>query len=391
MSIHTKIEFDQMIEKIHNLVEKYENNVLHNNQYQFYLANGERISFEITPQSIAHLLGIRLDYLRGTKLFKNQDSYSLLKEFLDNAYFVYRQIQEGHLTYSTMFSEHLEEKLKSFEKIIYYFSPNDIDFICKYDKSKIYQSGDEKDYPCDYFVAKKSNNGDIYLLGLIQKGNQYNPMTNITFVKDASQVLHLKHLLANQTLTYVNSILVENHITNYRNNSHMTISLKLEQMKKLKKYAGYASGVAIDTSAEFQYALNGYMLKDNKLNAYKLIFQQLSQTIKQHELFDVEQMEDSTGEPLDEEMIQMIGTYNNAICQGENTSAQITYTNLLEQYRALALQVNNLNEQLKQVQEESMKYQMQVQELQAQNEQYQAFQEQIFTAVEKQKQKVIVE
>lgn len=387
MSIQTKAEFDQIIERLHNLVEKYENNVLHYNQYQFYLANGERISFEITSQSIAHLLGIKLDFLRATKLFKNQDSYSLLKEFLDNAYFVYRQVQEGHLTYSTMFSDHLEEKLDAFEKTIYYFSPNDIEFICKYNKSKTYQSGEEKNYPCDYFIAKKSNSGDIYLLGLIQQGNQYNPMTNITFVKDESQVSHLEHLLVNQTLTYANSILVNNPVTNFRNNAHMHQEMKLEQIKKMRKYAGYANGVAIDTSSETQFALTGISLKESKLNAYKLIFQQLSQTIAQHEIFNIEQIEDSTMEQLDEEMIQMIGTYNNAVCQGENTSAQTTYTNLLEQYRALAIQVNGLNEQLKQAQEESTKYQEQVQELQVKNAQYQAFQEQIFTVVENQKKK----
>lgn len=390
MSINTKNEFDQIIERIQKLVERYETNVLHYNQYQMYLANGERLSFEITSQSIAHLLGIRLDYLRSTGIFKNQDSYNLLKEFIDSSYSIYRNVKDGHLSFENIFSNHIEEKLDAFENIIYYFSPNDIEFVCKYDKSKTFQLGEDKDYPCDYFIARKINE-DIYLLGLIKQGNKCNPMTSVTFKKDAMQISKLKHLLTNQTLTYVTSILVENPITNYRNNPHMTIPYKLEQIKKLKKYAGYVSGVAIDSTADCQYAMNGYMLKDSKITSYKLMCQQLSQTMKEHEIFDMEQVDDSIKEQLDEEMMQMIGAYNNAVCQSENTSAQTTYTDLLEQYRVLALQVSTLKEQLRQAQEESTKYQEQVQALQAQNAQYQAFQEQIFAVVEDQKQKIMVD
>ncbi len=388
MSINTKADFDAIIERIKKLVENYENNVNHYNQYQFYIANGDRISFEITPQSIAHLLGIRLDFLRATGLFKNQNSYNLLKEFLDNSYSVYRQVQEGHLAYSTMFSEYLEEKLEAFEKIIYYFNPIDIEFVYKYDKSKSYQSGEEENYPCDYFLARKSKNGDMYLLGLVKQGNQYNPMTNITLVKDETQISKLKHLLVNQTLTYVNSMLIENPMTNYRNNPHMMITLKLEQTKKLKRYAGYTSGVSIDTSADFQYALNGYLLKDNRINTYKVMCQQLLKAIKEHEIFDIEQVEESIREQFDDKMIHLIQTYNDTLYKDStNLSAQTSYTNLLEQYKILAIQVEQLKEKLHQSEQEVIGYQAHIQTLQAQDESYQLFQQQIFEVVEKQKQK----
>ena len=58
MSIDIKADFDNLIDRIQDLVKKYENNVLDCNQYQIYLSNGERISFEVSPWSIAHLLGI---------------------------------------------------------------------------------------------------------------------------------------------------------------------------------------------------------------------------------------------------------------------------------------------------------------------------------------------
>ncbi len=386
LQINTKAEFDQIIEKIDSLVKQYENNVLHYNQYQFYLANGDRISFEMLPQYIGHLLGIRLDYLRSTNLFKNQDSYSLLKEFLDNAYSVYQNVQAGHLSYKSIFSDYLEEKLETFENILYYLSPDDIEFVCKYDKSRTFQLGLETDYPCDYFFAKKSKNNDIYLLGLIRQTNAYAPMTSMIFHNDELQSSKLKKLFTNQILTFVNSMSITNPITNFRNTSHMNLPLKLEKVNKLNNYSRYGTGISIDISSEYQFAINGNIIKENKMKSYKIMCQQLAKAIGNHEIFSLEQVDDTIVEQLDEEMIQLIQTHNNELCKGEsNTSAQTTYTDLLEQYKALASQVNILKQQLDQSQLQISTYFEQIQELQKENESYKTFQQQIFDVVESQK------
>ncbi len=388
LQINTKAEFDQIIEKIDSLVKQYESNGLHYNQYQFYLANGDRISFEMLPQYIGHLLGIRLDYLRSTNLFKNQDSYSLLKEFLDNAYSVYQNVQVGHLSYKSIFSDYLEEKLETFENILYYLSPDDIEFVCKYDKSRTFQLGLETDYPCDYFLAKKSKNNDIYLLGLIRQTNGYAPMTSMVFHKDETQASKLKKLFKNQILTFVNAISITNPITNFRNTSHMNLPLKLEKVNKLNNYSRYGTGISIDTSSECQFAINGNIIKENKMKSYKIMCQQLAKAVGNHEIFSLEQVDDTMIEQLDEEMIQLIQTHNNELCKGEsNTSAQTTYTDLLEQYKALASQVNLLKQQLDQSQQQISTYFEQIQELEKENESYKTFQQQIFNVVEAQKTK----
>lgn len=392
LQINTKAEFDQIIEKIDDLVKQYENNGLHYNQYQFYLANGDRISFEMSPQYIGHLLGIRLDYLRSTNLFKNQDSYSLLKEFLESSYSVYQNVQAGHLSYKSIFSDYLEEKLETFENILYYFSPDDIEFVCKYDKSRTYQLGMETDYPCDYFLAKKSKNNDIYLLGLIRQTNGYAPMTSMIFPKDETQIPKLKQLFTNQILTFVNSISITNPITNFRNTTHMSLPMKLEKINKLNNYCRYGTGISTDVSSECQFAVNGNIIKENKMKSYKIMCQQLANAIGNHEIFSLEQVDDTMVEQLDEEIIQLIQTYNNELCKGEsNTSAQTTYTDLLEQYKALASQVNTLKGQLEQSQLQASTYYEQIQSLERENESYKSFQEQIFEVVEAQKKKVIVE
>ena len=303
MKINTRADFDSLMNRIRNLVLQYENNVLHNNQYQFYLANGERLTFEVMPQSVPHLLGIRLDYLRSTGLFKETDAYFLLKEFLENSYSVFCRVQEGHLSFTTMFSNHIEEKLDSFEKVIYYFSPNDIDFVCKYDKSKTFQLGLEKDYPCDYFIAKKDNENNLYLLGLVRQGNMYKPMSNILVLSDEQQIAKLKGLLMNQVITYPNSIAVENMVTGFGNNAHLSASAKLEKIKSLRNYARFIKGVSIDVSFDFQYIANGYQMKDNKINIYKMICQQFMQTIAAREVFLLDQLDESIQTQMDSEMI----------------------------------------------------------------------------------------
>ncbi len=389
VQINTKADFDQIIEKISSLIEQYENNVVHYNQYQFFLANGEKIAFEMAPQYIGHLLGIRLDYLRSTGLFKNQDSYGLVKEFLKNAYSVYQNIQSGYLSYRSIFSNHLDEKLKIFEKILYYFSPDEIEFVCKYDKSKTFQLGLETDYPCDYFIAKKNQHNDIYILGLIRQSNGYAPMTSMYFPKDETQYSRLKNMLVNQTLTLVISVIIYNKVTNFKCNPYMSVPTKLEKIKNIKGYIGNISGVSIDTSSDYQFNLNGFMMKTNKINAYNAIFQQLIVALQNHTVFSLELVEGCTQREVADEMSQLIDTYNNEVCKDVNTLAQTTYSELLEQYKLLASEVSHLNERLQSADEQSRIYYEQLQLAQRENEQYKAFQKQIFEAVEAQKQKVI--
>ncbi len=383
MSIDTKADFDNLIDRIQDLVKKYENNVLHCNQYQIYLANGERISFEVSPWSIAHLLGIRLDYIKSTNLFKNTDAYLLLKEFLENSYSVYRYVQEGRLSYSSLFSNFIEQKLTTFEKVIYYFDPNDIEFICKYDKGRTYQLGLEKNYFCDYFIAKTDPEGNLYLLGLIRNGTSYMPMTNLYFPKDDKQFTNLKGLLMNQLITYANNVVISNLVTEHKSNRFLHISLKLRKLDTLKRYASSMKGLTIDTAYDLQFILKGLAMKDSKINAYKMVCQQFMKKIKDHEIFSLEQLEEPTKEQLGSEIVSMLETYNDEICNVDNSKAQKTYSNLLGQYKNLEEQVFTLQQQLDRTKQEANSYYEQLQVLEQENVSYQEFQEEILSVVER--------
>lgn len=279
MKIKTKEDYISLINTIKNKVLLYENNAKYKNKYQIYLANGKRLNFEIKPQNIAHLLGIHLDYLRSTGLFKNKDAYDLLKEFLGRSSFVYNQVKDGHLAYDLMFSKYIYIKLDSFEKIIRYSNPEEIEFICCYDKSRTYQLGLEKDYPCDYFIAKKDLDGNIHILGLINKGAYCVPVSSMTFEKDENQALKLKDLLYNQVLTYPNGIIINNSITNYYESNNLTLETKIETLKTLRNYTTLIPGVATDVSKDYEFMMGTFLQKEQKMEEYKEKLQQLKDII----------------------------------------------------------------------------------------------------------------
>lgn len=379
MKIATKADFDSLIDHLKEIILRYENNVLHYNQYQIYFANGEKINFEILPQTVPHLLGIKLDYIRSTVFFKEQDAYKLLKEFLEQSYFVYQQVQKGYLSYNAIFSSHIIEKIEAFEKNIYFFNPNDIEFICKYDKSRTFQLGLEKNYPCDYFIAKKGYKGELYILGLVNQGNKYMPMSNLFFLNDENQMIKIRELLTNQILTFPNSIVIENIVTGFKNNRFLSVNSKLEKIKTLKNYTRFIKGTAIDVSSDYQFIMNGFQMKEDKINMYKIICRQFMQSILEHEIFLLEQFDENSKNPIDHEMIELIEAYNNKTCQNPDTNAEMTFSDLLKRYKMLENQVLALEQQLDFTKQENFVHLRRIKELEQENIEYKRFQEDIIT------------
>lgn len=386
--IQTKSEFDELISKIMKLVKEYERNSMYHNEYQIYLASGQNIKFTFGEQNIGHLLDINLDYLRATGLFKNKEGYPLLKEFLENSYTVYRQVQEGHMSFKLIFSDYISDKLEIFEMITNYFSANDIELVCQYNKSRIYQVDEEIDYPCDYFIVKKNLQGDLLVLGLIDKGNICYPMTSMLFKMDETQNNKLRKILQNQVITYVTTINIKNPVNNFQKISRLNLDQCLKKNTKLKICRNLFPGVSVDSISHHEFITNGYIQKLEQLKSYKNLFVQFKNKIDSHELFELDQLSPEIKENLDAEWIDMIQSYNDQLCtQSTSNIVQKTYTNLLTENNQLSDEVVSLQEQLEQVKKEKEQLVSQITQIQAQNEVYASFQNEIFEVVEKQKRK----
>lgn len=130
-------------------------------------------------------------------------------------------------------------------------------------------------------------------------------------------------------------------------------------------------------------------MKDNKINIYKMICQQFMQTIAAHEVFLLYQLDESIQTQMDSEMIQLIETYNNESCQSDSNKAQMTYSDLLNKYNALAKQVLELEEQLDVTRQESYANLERIQILEEENAEYKSFQEDILAVVQRKRNKTL--
>ena len=172
--IKNKSDYDLLIEKIAENVDWYEKRNFDDRVYNLTLDNGERLKICFTHNTIAHLLGIKTEYLKSTGQFP-KDSYDILKLVFKDSYRLYNMICQGHLTYDSFVSDYAYEKLEGFQSICGVDLYN-MEFACKYSKEYSYVTGHPQ-LEADYYIGYKSNNG-LYIIGLKKNGNYYYPMTN---------------------------------------------------------------------------------------------------------------------------------------------------------------------------------------------------------------------
>ena len=147
-------EFNAIIDKINDCLEQYNRMTFDTNQQILYLANGEMLNIMIPKNHIAHLLGVNIDYLRQSGLFKAAtNSYDSLHYFLENSYQFSRLISSEKLDSNSIFSKNIQEKLDSFLSNIK-IRTDDLIFVIKYDRERTYQV-EETAEVCDYYIVRK--------------------------------------------------------------------------------------------------------------------------------------------------------------------------------------------------------------------------------------------
>jgi len=116
LNIKTRADFDNLLSRIAGAVRYYEASNTKRNKYIVYLSNEDRFTYTVDSKNIAHLLGVNFVYLRSIGIFdRNCSSYDVLKGLQENSYSLYMGVQEGRLSYESMFSEHIEDKLSALE------------------------------------------------------------------------------------------------------------------------------------------------------------------------------------------------------------------------------------------------------------------------------------
>lgn len=231
-------EYCELIDKIENCLNWFKNKEIDFNRYKMYLSNGEMIEIDYDLNCLPHLLGININFLRSTGLYKGS-SIEILQSIIDNPNHLYNQFTNGHMRKTNVFSDYIDQKLNNFQNICN-INIFDIEFIVKYQSDKNYASGNQK-LDGEYYIAYKKDNA-ISIIGLKQNDNGlYSPITNLEY-DEYSEEYHkfLSQLLTNQSLTSV-KLLQKNFLntdgTIARQKFFYNNKEKLTKLKTLNRYA----------------------------------------------------------------------------------------------------------------------------------------------------------
>ena len=229
--ILTCTEFNNITERMKNIVTEYDRIGLDGNIFSLTFANGDHINIRIGENYIAHLLGLNVDLLRNERMVKsNISSYEALKKFLNDL--TYYTIKNNSTINSekvllNIFSKHVQKKLDAFS-INSRLKPEKIKYIIKYDSKRTYQT-EEISEKVDYYIISKEDN-TYYALGIVGNNDdgilKYIPMTSRKYETEEEFNEFLKKILPHQEITYLSKSNVENYYKGFTGTFSQPADLK---------------------------------------------------------------------------------------------------------------------------------------------------------------------
>ena len=312
-------ELEQLFYDIQDVIEYFENISNDNNVSKIYLSSGDRISINVSNSSIAHLLGINTNYLISTNLFKSKNSYDMIKEIMYDPYRIYKLRNEGYIS-----SKHVKKKVDSIIKNskINIF---ETEFICKYDSSLSYQIT-ENNEKFDYIICRKYEDEKIGILGLVEQGNYYVPMSNQIFNNMQEAEEKIKNLITNQQIAYISLLELTKKFGSEPKKIFLPYNVKSSKIKTLKEYK-YKYNCSIDVTNEVEHLINKiqteYIFKDKSNDSIL----EITKFIKERKTIDEEKYRD-------ENIINLIRAYNDLL-YNQAIKKKESHDELIENYTAL--------------------------------------------------------
>lgn len=333
-------QLEELFEKINDIVEYIEKNNYASRRQQIFFGNGEKITIATSNESIPHLLGINTDYLKNTNLYRSKNSFELLKKMIADSFTIYNAERQGKICYDQLFSKYIFNKIEGFYQNLK-IDVNDIEVVCKYNSEKCYTSG-ELTEKYDYIIVKRYSNGKIGILGLVNNGYTYAPMSNQLYDSFEAAKDNLKKYLKNQDVTIINGINLYNLHSDYQSKFNPYINSKTEKFNILKTYKDLFN-CTIDVSGDYEFYIDKLVtrreidFKDND------IIETIVDSIKQGKLIETDAI-DSSLKPI-------IDVFNDYLCNNKTSSSEVkeSYTdikNSLEEFKNKLLESEKLNIEL---------------------------------------------
>lgn len=319
---YKKYIYDEIIEKINDCIKCYEEWVNKSNLYQLFLANGDVIKYSIHRNNIAHLLGVDLNKLVSYKIMEKEESYDMLKKLVNDSH-KYWNDMKGKLNYEEIFSPFIKQKLDNFSEQLKVPYPNQINFVCKYDRERNYATKEIDGLYADYYMARTNDEGDVVLLGLLKKeGNICVPQTTRVILNNELFEKNMTELLKNQVVTYLNGLNINNTYSQYNKTINLNIMEISSKLQALDDACNMTGGIP-STLSDHIYNLK--TLSKNKTASYdsKSVLVKVSEMMNNKELVELESDEKDS---LDFVTIRLIDSYNDSLFKEEVVSKKTKMT-----------------------------------------------------------------
>lgn len=283
--------------------------------YFLYLSNGDKFSIKIDKKNLPHLLGINIEYLKSTGLYKGEP-YEVMMSFIKSPQFVLENHKNGVIDLNRALSPYAEIKVDCLIDNLYINSDN-CEMVCKYDKTKTYGHSDSFDKMSYLILQRKKDK--YYVLKLVRSDfnkNEHCPMSNQVFDSFDDLLSNLSSYINNQVTTLINGI---NILNNGIQTSSFILSSTEERMKKLENLQKISRILKCTPDVLYDYTYTLKLMKNNKssLEEDNYFISLLSDCISKGKVFDLNRYPvDSTS------LLALINAYNNSLFKKTDNSLE---------------------------------------------------------------------
>lgn len=357
-------DLERLFEKINDIIDYVKLADLKNRRNTLYLCNeDDYIVYSVPETSIAHLLGINTTYLIGTGVFRNKNSYELLKEMCENPYRIHTLSESGIIDQTLLFSEHILEKVESFKENIK-INAFDTKFMCKYNKEKAYYSG-EKNENCDYIMVKQYEDEKVGVILLANNNYIFAPMSNRIYNNMEEASKYLKTLLTGQELTLLSGTRSYNTQSDYEKSYILNPNVKREKFCELKVYKKLFN-CSIDMSNDYEYMSDKLFTKRDEGFENKLVINDIIEAIINGRIIEKASFSDTR-------LKTIIDAWNDHICSNPNSQeGEKTFTEIVKELKVAKDLITELNNKIETLESQNLTLSDENTSLNEKNKQYEA-------------------
>lgn len=323
----TYSELEELVQKIGFILNKFEGNKEKNQseyRYKLFLANGEAINFSVPTNTLAHILGVKTEYLIAAGIYNNKSSIEVLKSFCKDYYSIYTKVQNKVLSWDKIFSKHVKEKINNALSNLF-ISEYETDLVCKYESKKSIENG-QNNQKFDYVIIKKFND-KIGVLCLVKNESYYVPMSNRIYNNLEEAEEFFNEILTNQTITILNGQQITNYYTDYLKTSNLNLNAKLDKITNLKFYKEKFNAV-IDITGDYEYSINLLASRREQHHDNIGYIELIANSIRNGNIIKANELEENN-------LIQIANAFNDFLCSDSKGNSELSYSEVVNELKAI--------------------------------------------------------